>query len=82
MNKHLLTGLALVTTLGVATSTLAVDPDECLDCHEPAEDWAGMSSADILKDAMDLTNKRHKDHAGVSAAEMKQIIATLMPSAE
>ena len=82
MNKHLFAGLVLDTTLGVATSTLAADPELCLDCHEPAEDWVGMSSEELLKDAMDLTNKRHKDNAGISADEMKQIIATLMPSAE
>ena len=82
MNKHIFTGLALVTTLGIAAPTLAADPELCLDCHEPAEDWVGMSSEELLTQAMDLSNKRHKDNAGISADEMKQIIATLMPSAE
>jgi hypothetical protein len=82
MKKSFFAGLLMVATVGVATPSLAADPELCLDCHEPAEDWEGMSSAELLADAMDLSNKRHKDNAGISAEEMKQVIATLMPSAQ
>jgi cytochrome c551/c552 len=79
MKKNLLAAAALVAACGVAIPTLAADPESCLDCHEPAEDWEGMSADDIFAKAMDLTNKRHADHADVSDEQMKAIIAELMP---
>ena len=79
MKKNLFAAAALVAACGIAAPTLAADPESCLDCHEPAEDWEGMSTDDILAKAKDLTNKRHADHADVSDEQMKAIIAELMP---
>ena len=48
MKQNLLAAAALVAACGIAIPTLAADPEMCLDCHEPAEDWEGMSADDIL----------------------------------
>lgn len=82
MKKTLFAGMFIIATCGVVAPAMAADPELCLDCHEPAEDWEGMSSEELLKEAMDLSNKKHKDNAGISADEMKGIIATLNPAAE
>ena len=48
------------------------------DAPEPAEDWAGMTPEQMLADAKDPDNKRHKDIAGLSDEELMQIITELM----
>ena len=79
MNKSLFAGMILVTACGAALPTLAADPEACLDCHEPAEDWAGMSPDEILAESKDPGNKRHKDHADLTDEQLQAIIAELMP---
>ena len=78
MNRNTLAALILVATCGTVTPALALEPDECLDCHEPAEDWEGMSADEILAEAKNPEIKRHKDHAGASDDELKTIIEALM----
>lgn len=79
MKKNLFAAAVLVAACGNAIPTLAVDPESCLDCHEPSEDWAGMSTDEMVIKAKDLTNKRHADHADISDEQMKVIITELMP---
>jgi len=79
MKKNLLAAAALVAACGIAAPTLAADPELCLDCHEPAEDWEGMSADDILAKAKDMSVKRHADNADLTDEQLKAMIAELMP---
>jgi cytochrome c551/c552 len=79
MKKNLLAAAALVAACGIAIPALAADPEMCLDCHEPAEDWEGMSADDILAKAKDMSVKRHADNADLTDEQLKAMIAELMP---
>lgn len=69
---------ALVAATAISLSAFAGDEEVCLDCHEPAEDWEGMSAQEILATASDTSIKRHADNAEFSEDQLKVIIATLM----
>ncbi len=56
----------------------AGDEELCLDCHEPAEDWEGMSAEEILEAASDTSIKRHADNAEYSEEQLKAMIAILL----
>ena len=79
MKKNFLLCMMMVITCGSVTTALAADAEMCLDCHEPAEDWAGMSADELLAEAKDPSNKRHKDNSELSDEQLKAIIAELMP---
>lgn len=81
MNKKLLAGLSLIALACVGTSALAADPDpnQCLECHEPGEDWTGMSVDEIIKAARAPDNKRHVNNQALSDEQLRLIIATLLP---
>lgn len=81
MNKSTLVGVFLLALSGAAMPVLAQDPDptQCLDCHEPAEDWAGMTPDQIIAAAKNPDNKRHADNMTLSDEQLKLIIATLLP---
>ena len=70
--------IALAATLMFSLSAHAGDEELCLDCHEPAEDWEGMSADEILATAADTSIKRHADNAEFSEEQLKAIIATLL----
>ncbi|MGB1139307.1 MAG: hypothetical protein ACPG1A_00325 [Halioglobus sp.] len=77
--KHYLASIAAAVTLGLAAGpALAGDADICLDCHEPAEDWEGMSPEEILADAKNPDIKRHADNADLSDEQLKAMIAELL----
>jgi hypothetical protein len=79
MNKSTLVGLCLFALSGaVVTPAFAEDP-KCLDCHEPAEDWAGMTVDQIMAQAKNPNNKRHADNMALSDEQLKAIIAKLLP---
>ena len=78
MKKNTLPSLAFAGMLTLVNSASAQDADQCLDCHEPAEDWAGMSVEEILVNAKNPDNKRHSDFADLSDDRLKAIITTLM----
>ncbi|MEH6587639.1 MAG: hypothetical protein V7720_13830 [Halioglobus sp.] len=69
---------ALVAATVISLPALAADEEICLDCHEPAEDWEGMSAEEILATASDTSIKRHADNAEFSEDQLKAIIATLL----
>ena len=75
MKRQLCSALLAVAVSGMAW---AVDPEMCLDCHEPAEDWEGMSAEDILADAKDPGVKRHADNRELSDDDLKLIISKLL----
>ena len=81
MKKNLFAAVLIVAASGAALPTLAADAELCLDCHEPAEDWAGMSADELLAESKDPSNKRHKKEGVLDASddELKAIIAELMP---
>ena len=71
----------LVVALGVSavvTPVFAGDADMCLHCHEPAEDWEGMSAAEIMAMAKDAGIKRHADNQALSDEQLQAIIAELL----
>jgi hypothetical protein len=78
MRNSLLAALAFTVAFGVTAPAIAGDAALCLDCHEPAEDWEGMSSDDVLAKAKDSSIKRHADNADLSDEQLKAIIAQLM----
>lgn len=59
--------------------SLAAEEEGCLECHEPAEDWEGMSAEEIFTDARAPGNKRHKDNDALSDDQLKALIAPLVP---
>lgn len=76
--KYLINSLCLVAALGVVLPVQATDPELCLDCHEPAEDWEGMTPAEILAEAKNLKIKRHADNKDLSDDELAAMIAELL----
>ncbi len=68
--------LALVS---ISWPAAADEGAECLECHEPAEDWAGISQEEWMKAAMNPKNKRHKDHMDLTEDQLKAIFAELAP---
>ena len=78
MNRKLTAIFAMTATLGMVAPVFAGDADMCLDCHEPAEDWAGMTPDEILAQAKDASIKRHADNADLTDEQLKAMIADLM----
>jgi hypothetical protein len=81
MNKNIVAGLSLLALFAVGMPALAGDPnpDQCLECHEPAEDWTGMTVDQIMAAAKAPDNKRHEANQTLSDEELKLIIARLLP---
>ena len=79
MNKTLIAGMMVVAMCSGALPVLAEEEALCLDCHEPAEDWEGLSADDILAKAKDASIKRHADNQELSDDQLKALIAELMP---
>ena len=78
MIRKLFTPFVFTLAIGVAAPVFAGDADLCLDCHEPAEDWEGLSADEILAKAKDASIKRHADNAELSDEQLAAIIAELM----
>ena len=76
--KRVVTSLCLFAALVIALPASTADPELCLDCHEPAEDWEGMSTAEVLAEAKNLKIKRHKDNKDLSDEDLAAIIAVLL----
>ncbi len=76
--KKLILALSSAAMLGLAGATYAGDEELCLDCHEPAEDWEGMTAEEVLESASDTSISRHADNAEFSEEQLKAIIASLM----
>lgn len=84
MKKNIVAGLCYGALLCAGLPALAADtdPNQCLECHEPAEDWQGMSMEEIMNDARDPENKRHKDNQAFTDEQLKLIILSLFPESE
>ena len=70
--------IAIAASTFFSLGAWAGDEELCLDCHEPAEDWEGMSVDEIVEVAADTSIKRHADNADLSDEELQAIIAKLM----
>lgn len=73
------TAAVVFALASVSVPAVADRSAECLECHEPAEDWAGISQEEWMKAAMDAGNKRHKDHMDLTEDQLKAIFAELVP---
>ena len=82
MKNVLLSLLVAAAVAGINSPVSAEEEASCLECHEPAEDWEGMTSAEVLATAMDRDVKRHKDNWDLGEEQLKEIIATLLPEGE
>lgn len=69
---------ALITSTIISLPVFAGDEELCLDCHEPSEDWEGMSAEEVLATASDTSIKRHADNAEFSEEQLKAIVASLL----
>ena len=78
MKMRIVGGILLMALSGAAVPALASDAELCLDCHEPAVDWEGMSSEEIFADASDPGIKRHADNQELSDEQLQAIIAELL----
>jgi hypothetical protein len=76
--KKFFTPFAFTLAIGLGAPVFAGDSDLCLDCHEPSEDWEGMSADEILAKAKDASIKRHADNADLSDEQLAAMIAELM----
>ncbi len=81
MNKKIVAGLCLWGFSSAALPVLAADtdPQQCLECHEPIEDWAGMTVDEIIAEAKAPDNKRHEANQALTDEQLKLIIGELMP---
>lgn len=70
--------IALSAAALFSMGAMAADEELCLDCHEPAEDWEGMSAEEILETASDTSIKRHADNADFNEEQLKAMIAALL----
>lgn len=76
--KRALISLLATAMFTLVSPTYAGDEELCMDCHEPAEDWEGMSAQEVLETTADTSIKRHADNAEFSEEQLKAIVATLL----
>ncbi|MCB1677842.1 MAG: hypothetical protein KDI16_04080 [Halioglobus sp.] len=70
--------VAMGSTLLLAGAVLAGDEQMCLDCHEPADDWQGMTREQLMADARDPDNRRHRDIQALSDEQLAAIFDALL----
>ncbi len=78
MKKGIASLVAATALAFGAVTANAGDAELCLDCHEPAEDWEGMTPDEILASAKDADIKRHADNADLTDEQLKAMIAELL----
>jgi len=78
MTPHVLVSLALVAGLAGTPLVVAQEEVDCMECHEPAEDWEGMTVDEIIVQAKDPGNKRHRDNDALTDEQLRAIVAPLM----
>jgi len=79
VKKKLFAATMTIALCAAIAPAMAADESLCMDCHEPAEDWEGMSSGEVLAEARDPGIKRHKDNQALSDEQLKVMIAELLP---
>lgn len=66
-----------VLLLAAVPFAAAGDVAQCLDCHEPAEDWQDMTTEEIFAFARDASIKRHADNEALSDEALQALIVEL-----
>jgi len=79
MKRKLFAATMAIAMCAAIAPAMAGDEALCMDCHEPAEEWEGMSSEAVLAEAKDPDIKRHKDNQALSDEQLKMMIAELLP---
>ena len=79
MKRKLFAATMAIAMCAAIAPAMAADEPLCMDCHEPAEDWEGMSREEVLVEAKDPSIKRHKDNQALSDEELQVIIVELLP---
>jgi hypothetical protein len=81
MNKNIVAGLGFLVlgAIGVLAQAGNPDPQQCLECHEPIQDWAGMTVDEIIAAAKAPGQKGHEANQTLSDEELRLIIARLLP---
>lgn len=82
MNKKAtVVGLCLWSLSSLAIPVLAADsdPQQCLECHEPIEDWAGMTPEQIIEAARAPACKGHAANQALTDEQLRLIIGVLIP---
>jgi hypothetical protein len=81
MNKKILAGLCIWSLSGIALPALAADtdPNQCVECHEPIEDWAGLTVDEIVVAAKSSENNRHEANQSLTDEQLRLIIGVLLP---
>lgn len=69
--------MAVALSLGTLPA-LAEEEAVCLECHEPAEDWEGFTTEEILVEVRNPDNKRHKDMQELSDEQLQALFVALM----
>lgn len=82
MKNTLLTIMLIFANCSMFSPVMAEDQPPCLECHEPAEDWEGMSATEIFQVAMDPDVELHEDNHKLSEAQLQAFIAKLLPVTE
>lgn len=76
--RKLLMALSAAALVSLGATGYAEEDALCLDCHEPAEDWDGMTVDEIIEHATDTSIKRHADNAELGAEELKAMVEALL----
>ena len=76
MVKQIVVASALVA--GLTGTAMVLAGDLCMECHEPADDWQGLTPEEILAKAQDPDNDMHEDNKGLTEEQLKAMIASLM----
>ena len=79
MKKKLFAVTMTIAMCAAIAPAMAEDESLCMDCHEPAEDWEGMTVDEILVEAKDPSIKRHKDNQALSDEQLMALIIELKP---
>lgn len=82
--KNKVAGFCCVLLFSAGLPALAADtdPNQCLECHEPLEDWAGMTIDEIVESARAPDNKRHADNEALTDEQLKLMILSLYPESD
>ena len=78
MKRTFLMSLALLLSCAMVPHVYSGDEGLCMECHEPAEDWEGMSAEAVLAKAHDPNNDMHDDNRGFTEEQLKAMITTLL----
>jgi hypothetical protein len=78
LRNYLLVCLAAVAWSVAVPQAMSQEPVDCTDCHEPAEDWEGLSVDEIIVLSRGPDNKRHLKNDALSDEQLRALIISIM----